>query len=102
MTINDLQVGDLLVWKRSWGGYRWHPGPFTVTHVLSQIDAVQLAEGNPPHHQYHYPSFFTRGWGTYECTHCDHVGYLQLQTPVETICTQCYNPMRWTGLTEKS
>lgn len=100
--VQDLKVGDKLLWKPGWNGYRFHPGPLTVTKTWPQSTNVEVAEGSPAQCQYDFNSFFCYGYGTYECPNCGHTGYLRSQEEDDdVICRKCYGSMKWKGLSAK-
>jgi hypothetical protein len=99
--IEDIKVGDKLVWKPDWNGHRFHPGPLNVTQKRLESKNVEVAEGVPANCQYDFDSFFCYGYGTYECPACGHVGYVRTQQKEAAICGKCYKPTNWVGLTAK-
>jgi hypothetical protein len=69
-----------------------------VTKIWEKAGMVEIAEGDPPSHQYHYDSFFSRVLGTYHCRTCDRKVY-QLEIKEQSVvCRKCYGELCYLGL----
>lgn len=96
--IEDLKQGDFVLWRPKWTGHRFAPGPFMITKIYKKAGMVEIAEGDPPSHQFHYDSFFSRVLGTYYCQKCDRKAYQLDMKEQPMICRQCYGEMKYLGL----